>query len=650
MATTFQANEQNSFQQEFADTLISKLNVDSKFLNEIADRVISQASKNARIGPIKQKKPDTETRSTAPNKSQETNKNQESKANKKEVTPLRTTNKNEPLSVTNNTFKITNNSLKQETTKPAEPTATKEDTIFKRFLKAVDQTTNKLEQTVKKVPRPWELTPGTSMGYQMLKGKDNTIEEHIKKGLTQFLGRYITNIKAPVGYDTLGLEINERKPKEIIPFLKDMLKTVIKDNGPKLLGMPLQEYASDRDILYREMFDLPPRTTSKNLQKVAPKQYTLTKNQDNKISIAKQLNNKSAIGVHELLRGVYLSETKDKKNYQYNDKWDIVSSGGEDKKFQDLFKESKLQALMYTVKELQKGKTSSLRQLVSPLLKPATVSGLVSKEGMPVTQDINLTDDITKEVSNKIEQTPIVKTLTKSLNNFKNNKIIDGLKEMSSITPTVNPVISFLTTETPKKENDFNFTKTATSFNDFKELTEESVTTKINNWSTNLYKQYKNKIIDFTDSLDTTLKDIKKTNEFKVIKNPPESISANIAKNSESISVKPAKKSESISVKPATPSLKNTIDKESVTQINNNKVFDKIANNTETTNDAVKLLSQSIFKLAQAFISKNNTPNNKIIVAGSNNQQTQDYPPASQVAASNFDPIRAVRSQFIPGY
>jgi len=624
-----------SLKEDLANTLLSKLDINSKFLNDVVDKALSTVSSkieindkkiSAKIDSLKNNK----TKTTEANK---TNTKQTQNKENTQSSLYKQADTNKLLSVTNNTFKILTTPETKEPvintnteTKETDLNTENKNNFLNKFAKAIEKTTSKLEETVKKIPRPWELTPGTSIGYQMLKGEDDAMTERIRKGLAQFMGRYATNIKAPVGYDTLKEELKERNFKETVPFLKDTIKTILKDIGPKIFDMPLQEYASDRDILYREMFDLPSRTTSENLRKLTPKQYTLTETPENKITIAKKINDKSAVGVHDFLRGVYLSETKDKKNYQYNDKWDILTGGEEDKKFQSLMEKSKLEGLMYTIKELQKGKTSPLRQLVSPLLRPATVSGLVSKEGVPVAQDINLSEDITKEVSNKIEQMPIVNSLTKGLEKIKSNKVIDGLKEMSNLAPSLKPVLSFLSTKSKPIIETTNLTNPLTDLND--EL-KNTTTTKLTEWTDNLYDWSNKQINNFTDSLTENLEITESIKPVKPLKVK---------------TINPLVKSV---VQEPIPSLKNSVDTDNINI--NNKTLDKIASNTEVTNSSVKLLSEAILALARAFGSKSNTAPN-IVMPAINNTQSSPSPPASLVAANNVDPIRAVRSQFIPDF
>jgi hypothetical protein len=77
----------------------------------------------------------------------------------------------------------------------------------------------------------------------------------------------------------------------------------------------------------------------------------------------------------------------------------------------------------------------------------------------------------------------------------------------------------------------------------------------------------------------------------------------------------------------------------------NSDILTNIASNTETTNDTLKNLNGAILKLAQVFNNKLDKPSGNNIVINGDKQQAS-YPSASQVAASNFDPISQVRQQF----
>lgn len=76
----------------------------------------------------------------------------------------------------------------------------------------------------------------------------------------------------------------------------------------------------------------------------------------------------------------------------------------------------------------------------------------------------------------------------------------------------------------------------------------------------------------------------------------------------------------------------------------NNAALDQIAANTQSTNESIRILGTAILKLAQVFDSKpSSQAGNNIFING---QQQSQTPSASQVAASNVDPIRLIRQQF----
>ena len=77
----------------------------------------------------------------------------------------------------------------------------------------------------------------------------------------------------------------------------------------------------------------------------------------------------------------------------------------------------------------------------------------------------------------------------------------------------------------------------------------------------------------------------------------------------------------------------------------NKDILSKIAENTGNTNSSINTLVQAIYKLAQSIGKGGSAPVAPIVM---NNQQQSSGPSASQVAASNNDPIRGVRSQFNP--
>jgi hypothetical protein len=191
----------------------------------------------------------------------------------------------------------------------------------------IGRAAKKLEQALG-IPRPWELTPATSMGYQVATG-EGSLGERARKGMAQSIGRYVTNIKTPFGYEM---------PSPSMAMVGNVLK-----DGPAMAG--------DRDILYREMFDLPARAESRNIERVGDKQYKL------KDPSYGWENRSGTTAQHSIMGGVYLQPTPE--GAKYSDKWDIVSSDEEGG---------------------PSSPTAWARSLVAPILRPATISGKFPKK------------------------------------------------------------------------------------------------------------------------------------------------------------------------------------------------------------------------------------------------------------------------------
>jgi hypothetical protein len=204
----------------------------------------------------------------------------------------------------------------------------------------------KLEQALG-VPRPWELTPATSVGYQMATG-EGSIGERARKGTAQFLGRYATNIKQPYDYRLTGY--GEDYPS--------IIKSVVKDR-PSWIDENFFGQVAARDVLYREMFDLPTRTETSDIEKTGEKQYRLKDSPQPRPMTSSKPFPHSMSG-HDILRGVYFQPTPE-GNYRYDDVWDIVSPS-----------------------DIERTDVSArLRKLIAPILRPATVSGEVPARYYP---------------------------------------------------------------------------------------------------------------------------------------------------------------------------------------------------------------------------------------------------------------------------
>jgi hypothetical protein len=72
----------------------------------------------------------------------------------------------------------------------------------------------------------------------------------------------------------------------------------------------------------------------------------------------------------------------------------------------------------------------------------------------------------------------------------------------------------------------------------------------------------------------------------------------------------------------------------------------QIVVNTGKTNSQLDMLSQAIFKLAEIINKTGNSSTPQPIIVNNNGNSSSNVPSAAQVAASNVDPIRLVRSRF----
>lgn len=220
------------------------------------------------------------------------------------------------------------------------------------FIKTIIQ---KIEQSTG-VPRPWELTPGTSIAKELVAGEEgDDLKEKVRKGAAKFIGRVATNVKKPVGYTTDGGD-------DLNPF--PHMKAILKDD-PNWLQPDASvnnggnnENTKSRDILYRELFDLPARTQSKAIEKTNEKEYKIS--DPNFEPIPKDWQNQekqSALG-HGIMGGVALTPTDD-GGFTYSDVWDLISPGDQ--------------------KLAERGdKVAALRIALAPYLRPATIKGKIS--------------------------------------------------------------------------------------------------------------------------------------------------------------------------------------------------------------------------------------------------------------------------------
>lgn len=225
--------------------------------------------------------------------------------------------------------------------------------FIKTIIKNIEESTG--------VPRPWELTPGTSIAKELVAGEDgDELREKVRKGAAKFVGRVVTNVKKPVGYTTSGED-------DLNPF--PHMKAILKDDphwlqpgSPALIwkGVPTisNENIKARDILYRDLFDLPARVQSKAIERTSDKEYKIANSNSEPIPKDWQNQEKQSALGHGIMGGVALTPTGD-GGFTYSDVWDLVSPGDK--------------------KRAEEGDTvTALRIALAPYLRPATIKGKIS--------------------------------------------------------------------------------------------------------------------------------------------------------------------------------------------------------------------------------------------------------------------------------
>lgn len=231
----------------------------------------------------------------------------------------------------------------------------------------IGRAAKKLEQVLG-VPRPWELTPPTSMGYQIATG-EGPLLERARKGAVQFLGRYATNMANPA----LAFDLPKYGQNYTI---SDIVKDSASWLRPEYYAEPdpsswyADPLVKGNEILSRELFDLPPRIPIEetDLFKTGPKQYTISGK-----SPMKPEAREAGLYYNALLGKYEVTQNPETKNLEYSDVWDISSPIGPAKTKTPYGDED--YAPDY---EQEKSLISHMiRELVNPYLSPATVKGKV---------------------------------------------------------------------------------------------------------------------------------------------------------------------------------------------------------------------------------------------------------------------------------
>ena len=232
----------------------------------------------------------------------------------------------------------------------------------------IGRVAKKLEQVLG-VPRPWELTPATSMGYQMATG-EGSLGERVRKGGAQFLGRYATNMANPAlafQFPKLGEDY------QVSDILQDSASWMRPEHYADKRTIPIDAMVRGNEVLSRDLFDLPSRipVEETDLVKTGPKQYTIKED-----SPLKPKANEGGLYYNHLLGKYNVTQNPETKALEYNDIWDLSSplgpakvknARGDEDYAPDYAQEDSMVSYM-------------ARKIVNPYLKPATVSGTIPQE------------------------------------------------------------------------------------------------------------------------------------------------------------------------------------------------------------------------------------------------------------------------------
>lgn len=247
--------------------------------------------------------------------------------------------------------------------------------------------------------------------------------------------------------------------------------------------------------------------------------------------------------------------------------------------------------------------------------------------------------NITSLISKKLKDIPYFSSLARVVEHMQKGEWMEALKSLGHSIPFISEFLSFLdykeTTVDGETIDTTNFVKAVSLFAKLSEWTKQNIIDKITGLVSSLYNWAKNSLVGLSESVSGwfNFKDIKsiepKPPEMKdggLVPATPGGRIIKVAEGGESEFIIPLSKLEE-------------------TFTLSNQKLDLIAGNTQTTSSNIKVLGEAILKLAQVFNDKQVAPGNNIFVNG---QQQQNYPSASEIAATNRDPIRPIRMQFMP--
>jgi hypothetical protein len=224
----------------------------------------------------------------------------------------------------------------------------------------------KLEQALG-VPRPWELTPPTAIGYQLATG-EGSLGERAKRGLVQFIGRYATNMTDPAASLNLP-SFKDMKFRNVVQDRPEWFDLSHYSNYNERESGELAPHRKANEVMFREMFDLPSRFTPEEagLRKIAPKTYSTDDGPLMPYGPKEGLYS-------EPFQGRYVVTKNPKtKELEYEDVWDISSP----------VEPSYAENLGFKVGgygQEQDLLSHMLREAIAPILSPATVKGKTRKK------------------------------------------------------------------------------------------------------------------------------------------------------------------------------------------------------------------------------------------------------------------------------
>jgi hypothetical protein len=273
----------------------------------------------------------------------------------------------------------------------------------------------------------------------------------------------------------------------------------------------------------------------------------------------------------------------------------------------------------------------------------------------------------TKWISKKLENIPYFGSLARAFEHMQKGEWLEGLKSLGHSMPFISELLELIgineTTAEEKPVDTSNLQKTVNLLAKLNDWIFENIIDYLTGWMSNIYNwahdtaynlatSVKNAFTGKTTELPQTPKPAVatvtvngKTMSLDEWQSQNKPLQINVENEMQNEMLKTWQQRADIWQDMQEESQKPTILLNNETTSLNNQTLDQIAGNTEITNNNLKVLGEAILKLAQVFNDKSAVANNNFFVNG---QQQQNYPSASEIAASNRDPIRPIRMQFMP--